>query len=73
MWHDSLSSSYPPLTFAVTADPVSGIRDGILKRPATDPLVFQLDSGSEFWQMQASLNVHDARDNALYVSCGEID
>lgn len=61
VWHDSLSTSYPPLTFAVTADPVSGIRDGILKRPATDPLVFQLDSGSEFWQMQASLNVHDAK------------
>ena len=61
VWHDSLSMSYPPLTFAVTTDPVSGIRDGILKRPATDPLVFQLDSGSEFWQMQASLNVHDGK------------
>ncbi len=65
VWHDSLSASYPPLTFAVTADSVSGIRDGILKRPATDPLVFQLDSGSEFWQMQASLNVHDARGNLV--------
>ena len=41
--HDSLSYSYPPLTFAVTTDPISGIRDGILKRPATDPLVFQVD------------------------------
>ncbi len=61
VWHDWLSRSYPPLTYAVTADPVSGIRDGILKRPATDPLVFQLDSASEFWQMQASLNVHDAK------------
>src|SRR6266849_4924643 len=39
VWHDSLSYSYPPLTFAVTADPISGIRDGILKRPGTDPLV----------------------------------
>jgi hypothetical protein len=59
-WHDSLSYSYPPLTFAVTTDPVSGIRDGILKRPATDPLVFQVDSANEFWQMNASLNVHDS-------------
>jgi hypothetical protein len=59
IWHDSLSYSYPPLTFAVTADPISGIRDGILKRPATDPLVFQVDSSNEFWQMNASLNVHD--------------
>src|SRR5262249_14518398 len=38
LWHDWLSYSYPPLTFAVTADPISGIRDGILKRPATAPL-----------------------------------
>lgn len=59
IWHDSLSYSYPPLTFAVTTDPISGIRDGILKRPATDPLVFQVDSATEFWQMNASLNVHD--------------
>src|SRR5438093_9043573 len=60
-WHDSLSYSYPPLAFAVTTDPISGIRDGILKRPATDPLVFQVDSSNEFWQMNASLNVHDGQ------------
>ena len=61
LWHDSVSYSYPPLTFAVTTDPISGIRDGILKRPATDPLVFQVDSANEFWQMNASLNVHDGQ------------
>ena len=38
VWHDWLSYSYPPLTFAVTTDPISGIRDGILKRPPTDPM-----------------------------------
>ena len=59
LWHDFISYSYPPLTFAVTTDPISGIRDGILKRPATDPLVFQVDSANEFWQMNASLNVVD--------------
>ena len=57
--HDYLSTSYPPLTFAVTTDPISGIRDGIMKRPATDPLVMQTDTENEFWLMQASLNVHD--------------
>jgi hypothetical protein len=67
VWHDSLSRSHPPLTFSVTTDPVSGLREGILKRPATDPLVFQLDSGAEFWQMQASLNVHDGRGKAVPV------
>ncbi len=56
---DFVSYSHPPLTFAVTTDPVSGVRDGILKRPATDPLVIQIDSANEFWQMNASLNVHD--------------
>jgi hypothetical protein len=65
VWHDSLSYSYPPLTFAVTPDPVSGITDGILKRPATDPLVFQVDSSNEFWQMNASLNVHDGHGRPL--------
>ena len=57
--HDYLSTSYPPLTYAVTTDPISGIRDGIMQRPATDPLVIQTDTENEFWSMQASLNVHD--------------
>jgi hypothetical protein len=57
--HDFLQSSYPPFTYAVTTDPISGIRDGIMKRPATDPLVFQIDSSSEFWQLRGSLNIAD--------------
>ena len=58
---DYLSHSVAPFTYAVTTDPISGVRDGILKRPATDPLVFHVDSANEFWQMNASLNVHDGR------------
>jgi Alpha/beta hydrolase domain len=57
--HDFLSASYPPLSHAVTTDPVSGIHDGLVKRPATDPLVFQSDTGNEFWQMRASLSLTD--------------
>ena len=57
---DFLSTSYPPFTFAVTTDPISGIHDGILKRPATDPLVFQLDGGHEVWDWRGSLNVADS-------------
>jgi len=64
---DFTSQSYPPLTYSVTTDPVSGIRDGILKRPATDPLVFHIDTSNEFWQMKASLNVHDGYGNAVPV------
>ena len=57
--HDFLSTSYPPLTFAVTTDPISCIRDGLVKRPETDPLIFQSDTENEFWNMKASLNVAD--------------
>jgi Alpha/beta hydrolase domain len=57
--HDFLSYSQPPLTFAVATDPVSGLHDGFLKRPATDPLVFQIDGEGEFWQWQDELNVVD--------------
>jgi alpha/beta hydrolase family protein len=55
--HNFLQSSYPPFTYGVTTDPISGIRDGVMHRLATDPLVFQTDSGSEFWQLRGSLNV----------------
>jgi hypothetical protein len=65
--HDFLSTSYPPLTHAVTTDPISGIRDGLVKRSATDPLVFQLDTGNEFWEMRASLNVADGLGHAVRV------
>ncbi len=64
---DFLSHSLAPFTYAVTTDPISGVRDGILKRPATDPLVFHVDSANEFWQMNASLNVHDGRGQATPV------
>jgi hypothetical protein len=57
--HDFLQSSYPPFTYAVTRDPISGIRDGVMKRPATDPLVMQTDSATELWQLRGSLNVAD--------------
>lgn len=55
--HDFLQSSYPPFTYAVTTDPISGVRDGVLKRPATDPVVFQIDDSAEIWQLRGSLNV----------------
>ena len=64
---DFTSHSYPPLTYAVTTDPVTNIRGGILKRPDTDPLVFHIDTSNEFWQMKASLNVHDGLGNPVPV------
>lgn len=64
---DFTSHSIAPLTYAVTSDPISGIRDGILKRPATDPFVFHIDSQNEFWQMNASLNRHDGLGNPVEI------
>jgi hypothetical protein len=63
--HDFLATSYAPFTYAVTTDPVSKKRDGLSKRPMSDPLVFQTDTESEFWQMRASLNVVDGQGNAV--------
>ncbi len=57
--HDLLQNSYGVFTYGVHTDPVSGIRDGVMKRPETDPLVFQIDSESELWQLRGSLNVAD--------------
>lgn len=57
--NDSLGASSLPLSYAVTTDPISGVRDGLIKRPSTDPFVFQVDTSNEFWQMRASLNVTD--------------
>ena len=63
--HNYLQSSYPPFTYAVTTDPLSGIHDGIMHRPRTDPLVMQVDSQSEFWQLHGSLNVVDGVGNPV--------
>ncbi len=57
--HDLLQNSYGVFTYAVHTDPISGIRAGVMTRPATDPLVMQLDSESELWQLRGSLNVAD--------------
>jgi len=48
-----------PTTYAVTTDPITGVTDGILKRPATDPIVIHTDSGTEYWQFRASLVTND--------------
>jgi hypothetical protein len=63
--HDFLGTSYPPFTFAVTTDPVSKIRDGLSKRPQTDPLIVQTDTESEFWEMKDSLNLVDSAGHAV--------
>jgi hypothetical protein len=65
--HDYLQDSYPPFTYAVVKDKNSGIKDGILKRPTSDPKVMQVDSESEFWQLHDSLNVVDAKGQSVEI------
>lgn len=57
--HDFLAASVAPFTYQTARDPVSGVTDGLMKRPSSDPLVFDTDTSSEFWQMNASLKMHD--------------
>jgi hypothetical protein len=59
--HDYTSNAIAPFTFAIARDPVTGLTDGLLKRPASDPLVIQADEEMGFWQWKASLNVVDAQ------------
>ncbi len=48
-----------PTTYAVTTDPLTGLTDGILKRPATDPILIHTDSSTEPWQFRHSLVTTD--------------
>jgi hypothetical protein len=63
--HDYVSNSVAPLTLAVTTDPVTGVRDGLLKRPRIDPLVLQIDEELVFWQWKAALNVADSSGHSI--------
>jgi len=48
-----------PTSYAVMTDPLTGLTDGILKRPATDPILIHTDSSTEYWQFRASLVTTD--------------
>lgn len=65
--HDFFATAWAPLSFGVATDPISGVRGGILTRPATDPLVFQVDESTTFWNWRASLVVTDGLGNPVEV------
>lgn len=48
-----------PVTYGVMTDPLTGMTDGILKRPATDPIVIHMDSSNEYWVFRSSLVTTD--------------
>jgi len=54
-----------PFAYNVLDDPQSGRRDGILKRPATDPLVIHTQTSTEYWQKRGALAHTDGRGSDL--------
>ena len=54
-----------PHAYPITTDPLTGSTDGILKRPATDPLVIHTQSSSEYWNRRGSLVHTDSLGNDL--------
>ena len=54
-----------PHAYNVIKDVQTGRRDGILKRPKTDPLVFHTQTCTEYWQKRGCLAHTDGRGNDL--------
>ena len=54
-----------PFAYPVTTDALTGRRDGILKRPGTDPLVIHTQSSAEYWERRGSLVHTDSHGNGL--------
>ena len=54
-----------PHAYNVIKDAQTGRRDGILKRPKTDPLVFHTQTSTEYWQKRGCLAHTDGKGNDL--------
>jgi alpha/beta hydrolase family protein len=56
-----------PHSYNVIKDAQSGRRDGILKRPKTDPLVFHTQTSTEYWQKRGCLAHTDGKGKELRI------
>lgn len=54
-----------PHAYNVIEDAQTGRRDGILKRPETDPYIFHTQTSTEYWQKRGCLAHTDGRGNDL--------
>jgi hypothetical protein len=54
-----------PHAYNVIRDAQTGRRDGILKRPKTDPLVFHTQTSTEYWQKRGALAHTDGKGRDL--------
>jgi len=62
---DSGSNAIGPATFGVSLDPLTGIEDGLLKRPDTDPVVIEAVDENSFWTWKNSLQVADGHGKSV--------
>ena len=54
-----------PHAYNIIADAQTSRRDGILKRPKTDPLIFHTQTSTEYWQKRGCLAHTDGKGNDL--------
>ncbi len=59
-----------PFAYNIMEDPQTRREDGILKRPATDPLVIHTQTSTEYWQKRGSLAHTDGRGNDVSLPDG---
>ena len=62
--HGNTTDTFP-FAYAVSDDPLTGVRDAIAKRPGTDPLIIHTQTSTEYWQRRGSLVHTDAFGNDL--------
>ncbi len=56
-----------PHAYNIVKDAQTGRRDGILKRPKTDPFVFHTQTSTEYWQKRGCLAHTDGKGNDLVI------
>jgi len=61
--HSWPSEKYP-FTFTAVPDPFSEKNDGLLKRPATDPLIVHTHTSSDYWERHVSTTHTDPGDGS---------
>jgi len=61
--HQWPSEKYP-FTYVAVPDPFSERAEGLLQRPATDPLFMHTHTSSDYWERHVSLNHTDCRDGS---------
>ena len=54
-----------PHAYNIIKDAQTGRRDGILKRPKTDPLIFHTQTSTEYWQKRGCLAHTDGKGNDI--------